>query len=141
MGSGTVLDVNSLYPSVMRTEILPYGEPVFFNGKYKEDINYPLYIQQLTCCFKIKPNKIPTIQLKKHLSFLPNEYIENSGINPVCLTLTNIDLQLFLEHYDVFDLHYECGWKFKGIRGLFDKYIDKWVELKNKATLEGNKRS
>jgi hypothetical protein len=31
-----VLDVNSLYPSVMRYELMPYGKPVYFKGKYKE---------------------------------------------------------------------------------------------------------
>ena len=138
VGNGEVLDVNSLYPSVMYNEILPFGEPFFFEGKYKEDKVYPLYIQRLTCSFKIKEGKIPTIQIK-HSRFVENEYLTDSGIEPVALTLTSIDLKLFLEQYDVWDLNYESGWKFKGMRGLFTDYIDKWIKVKNESTISGNK--
>lgn len=123
----------------MRYETLPFGEPVFFDGKYEEDKCYPLYIQMITCTFKIKKNKIPTIQIKHSAYFLANEYLTASGDDPVCLTLTNIDLQLFLEHYEVHDLEYVCGWKFRAQKGFFDEYIDKWVKVKIQATIDGNK--
>lgn len=135
---GEVLDVNSLYPSVMYKEMLPFGEPFFYEGEYVEDKVYPLYIQRLTCSFKIKDGKIPTIQIK-HSRFVDNEYLTDSGEEPVALTLTNVDLKLFLEQYDVWDLHYESGWKFKAMRGLFTEYIDKWIKVKNEATISGNK--
>lgn len=122
----------------MYKEILPFGEPFFYEGKYIEDKVYPLYIQRITCSFRIKKGKIPTIQIK-HSRFVENEYLTDSGIEPVALTLTNIDLKLFLEQYDVWDLHYESGWKFKGMRGLFTEYIDKWIKVKNEATISGNK--
>ncbi len=138
VASGEVLDVNSLYPSVMYKEILPFGEPFFYVGEYKEDKVYPLYIQRLTCSFKIKDGKIPTIQIK-HSRFVDNEYLTDSGEEPVALTLTSVDLKLFLEQYDVWDLNYESGWKFKGMRGLFTEYIDKWIKVKNEATISGNK--
>lgn len=135
---GEVLDVNSLYPSVMYKEMLPFGEPFFYEGEYVEDKVYPLYIQRLTCSFKIKEGKIPTIQIK-HSRFVDNEYLTDSGDEPVALTLTSVDLKLFLEQYDVWDLHYESGWKFKAMRGLFTEYIDKWIKVKNEATISGNK--
>lgn len=135
---GEVLDVNSLYPSVMYKEMLPFGEPFFYEGEYVPDKVYPLYIQRLTCSFKIKDGKIPTIQIK-HSRFVDNEYLTDSGIEPVALTLTSVDLKLFLEQYDVWDIHYESGWKFKAMRGLFTEYIDKWIKVKNEATISGNK--
>lgn len=135
---GEVLDVNSLYPSVMYKEMLPFGEPFFYEGKYIEDKVYPLYIQRITCSFKIKEGKIPTIQIK-HSRFVDNEYLLDSGIEPVALTLTSVDLKLFFEQYDVWDLHYESGWKFKAMRGLFTEYIDKWIKVKNESTISGNK--
>ena len=120
---------------------LPFGEPIYFNGEYKEDKIYPLYIQMITCSFKIKENKIPTIQIKHSINYKNNEYLESSNNEIVCLVLTNVDLKLFFEQYNVYDLKYECGWKFKSIKGLFTKYIDKWITRKNKATIEGNKRT
>lgn len=119
---------------------LPFGEPVFFEGKYKDDKVYDLYVQMITCSFKLKKDKIPTIQIKNNRSFFRgNEYLESSQNEIVCLVLTNVDLKLFLEHYNVYDLEYISGWKFKSISGLFTDYIDKWIKVKNEATLSGNK--
>ena len=132
------LDVNSLYPYVLYEKLLPYGEPIFFEGKYKDDIIYPLYIQMITCSFKIKKNKLPTIQIKDSLFFTANEYLESSSDEEICLVLTNIDLKLFLEHYNTKNLRYECGWKFHGIKGLFTDYIEKWIKAKNEGTKTGN---
>lgn len=136
--AGEVLDVNSLYPFVMYDKLLPFGEPFFFEGQYVEDRVYPLFIQRITCSFKIKEGKIPTIQIK-HRQFVDNEYLTSSNDEIVALTLTNIDLKLFLEQYDVYDLKYHCGWKFKAMHGLFKEYIDKWIKVKNDATISGNK--
>lgn len=138
VGSGVVLDVNSLYPSVMYKDPMPIGEPVLFQGEYKEDKVYPLYIQMLSCCFKLRPGKIPTIQIKGS-HFIENEYLESSNGEIITLVLSNIDLKLFLEQYEVSELSYECGWKFKSMNGIFTEYIDKWIKVKNEATISGNK--
>lgn len=134
------LDVNSLYPSVMFHEELPFGDPIYFEGKYKEDNIYNLYIQTITCAFEIKKNKIPTIQIKNNKSFFrQNEYLSSSNNEIVCLVLTSIDLKLFFEQYNVYDLEYVSGWKFKSIKGLFNDYINKWIKVKNEGTISGNK--
>lgn len=138
-GAGVTLDVNSLYPSVLRNSILPYGFPKRFEGKYKPDPFYPLYVQCFTCKFRIKPDKIPTIQIKNSMSFIENEYLKDSADELVTLTLTNPDFELFMEHYDVENMKYHGGWKFMGYRGHFDKYVDFWTDMKIKAGKEGNK--
>ena len=135
---GIVLDVNSLYPSVMKYEKLPFGSPLFFEGKYEYDLLYPLYVQTLSCTFNIKENKIPTIQIKNNLAFIPNEYIKSSDGDVVTLTLTNIDLDLFFEHYDVNVIEYHGGWKFRSIKGLFSGYIDYWSSQKIQAKKDKN---
>ena len=135
---GIVLDVNSLYPSVMYDCLLPYGEPVAFTGRYKKDTDYPLYTQMISCSFRIKKNHIPTIQIKNNLAFRPTEYLENSNGEEIVLTLCNPDLYLFLQHYDVFNLEWLGGWKYKASSGMFTKYIDKWYKIKEQATIEGN---
>lgn len=139
VGNGVVLDVNSLYPSVMYEKPMPIGEPIFFEGEYKEDRVYPLYIQMLTCCFELKDGMIPTIQIKNSKYFMENEYLTSSDGEIVTLVLSNIDLKLFLEHYNIYELHYECGWKFKAMNGIFTEYIDKWIKVKIEATKSGNK--
>ena len=139
VGNGVVLDVNSLYPSVMYEKPMPIGEPILFQGKYEEDKVYPLYIQMISCAFELKPNKIPTIQIKKSLNFLDNEYLTSSNGEIVTMVLSSIDLKLFLEQYDVYELSYECGWKFKAMNGIFKDYIDKWIKVKIESTKSGNK--
>lgn len=139
IGEGLVFDVNSLYPWAMHSpNVLPYGRPVFFSGQYQEDKMHPLYIQRLRCQFELKPNKIPMIQLKHNLSFVPTEYLKSSNNQIITLTLTNIDLQLFLENYDVYEMEYVNGWQFKGASGMFDQYIDYWTDIKIQATKDKN---
>lgn len=138
LGAGWVLDVNSLYPSVMYNELLPFGEPLFFDGEYVPDKLYPLYVQTISCSFEIKENHIPTIQLKNNANFIPTDYVTSSNGDIVTLTLTNVDLKLFLDHYNVEYIHYHNGWKFKGIKGLFKDYIDKWTTVKIESKKTNN---
>lgn len=135
---GIVVDKNSMYPSHMYYDYLPLGEPQFFEGEYVSDICFPLYIQTLSCSFKIKKGKLPTIQLKNNIGFMPNEYLESSNEEIVTMTLTNIDLELFFDHYDVDDIVYHNGFKFKRMKGLFNNYIEHWMGEKNKAKKEEN---
>lgn len=138
VGKGIVLDVNSLYPSVMYDNYLPFGTPIFFNGKYEHDPIYPIYTQMIRCQFEIKKDKIPTIQIKYGYSFRANEYLTTSGDTEVVLCLNSVDLELFLDHYDVYNLEYISGWKFKATKGLFTEYIDKWSNNKIQAKTDGN---
>ena len=138
-GQGLVLDVNSMYPAKMVQCELPYGLPEPFEGKYEYDRMYPLYTQKFSCTFELKPNKIPSIQLKSCPSFMPNEYIESSKGEIVTMTLTNPDLELFFEQYDVEVVAWHGGWKFKKTVGLFTDYINHWTEEKIKAKKAGNK--
>ena len=128
--NGSVYDVNSMYPAIMYNELLPYDLPLFFNGQYEKDLEYPLYIQRIACSFKLKKGKIPCIQLKGNFRYGMTEYITSSNDEIEILTLTNIDLDMFFENYDVKDLEYICGYKFKGVRGLFKEYIDFWINEK-----------
>ena len=138
IGAGVVLDVNSLYPSVMYYEKLPYGEPIFFEGEYQKDDIYDVYIQMFTCQFEVKEDYIPTVQLKHNSFFSPTEYVTSSEDLEVTMCLTNVDLELFLEHYNVYNMVYHSGYKFKSAKGLFKDYIDKWSNAKIEAKKEGN---
>ena len=136
--NGVTLDVNSLYPSCMM-EVMPYGQPVIFDGKYEYDSVHPLYVQKFNCKFEIKKGKIPTIQIKNSFSFIANEYLESSGDEYVTLTLTKPDFELFLDHYNIIgDIEYLGGYKFMAYQGFFDDYINHWMEQKIQATKDHN---
>lgn len=138
VGEGIVLDVNSLYPSRMYDCLLPFGEGVKFEGKYQFDKDYPLFVQKLSCSFRVKDKHIPTIQLKNHMGFCPTEYLESSENEDIVMSLCNPDLSLLIEHYNVKNVEWMGGWKFKGRNDMFRDYIDKWFQVKAEATISGN---
>lgn len=139
LGEGLVYDKNSMYPSQMKYKAMPYGAPKHYEGKYKPDKLYPLYIQKIACVFELKKEHLPTIQIKTgYGGFLPTEYVNGTNGEEIILTLTSIDLQLFLDQHEIIYIDYIEGWKFKGTTGLFDNYIDKWYGVKEESTRTGN---
>lgn len=137
IGDGCVLDVNSLYPSVMYSKPLPVGVPLYFKGKYQPNPMYPLYIQHFTCMVKLKKGKLPTLQIKNNPFFIGTQYIEETE-EPVELFMSNVDLDLLHEHYDVDILYNVGGYMFMEQTGIFQDYIDFWTEIKVSST--GGKR-
>ena len=134
IGVGKTFDVNSMYPYVMRYKPMPHSMPLFYKGKYKPYQNYDLYIQEIVCEFKIKEGYLPTIQIKgQPAKYSPREYLTESK-GRTTLHLTNIDLKMFLEHYDVKDIEYTKGYMFRSSTDLFSEYIDYWVEVKETST-------
>lgn len=140
MGEGIVLDVNSLYPWVMSDKdcLLPYGAGVWFKGEYKPDKYYPIYIQHLSCQFELKPRHLPTLQVKGDPRFRSTDYLGSSHGCIVDLCLTNVDLELMKEHYNLYNVEYHSGWKFKGKGGIFADYVNFWTAQKIKAKKEHN---
>lgn len=139
LGAGVVFDVNSLYPSRMRFCPMPYGEGKRFEGKYEEDRIYPLYVQKLLCSFELKSNRLPMIQLKSGLFGNANVYSESSDGFFVELTLTSVDLKLFVEQYDVTVAEWQGGYKWMQSGKIFNEYVDYWMGVKIKAEEEENK--
>lgn len=128
VGAGASYDANSMYPWAM-CKTMPCGVPLEFTGKYKNDELYPLYIQELSCEFEVKPGYIPTIQLKNNPNYISTEYITRSE-DQVHLSLSSIDLELFFKHYNVYNIRYEGGLKFKAVDDIFKSYVDYWYEIK-----------
>ena len=133
IGAGKVYDVNSLYPWAMRYNVYPVGLPLYFDGKYQEDLRRPLYIQKFTCQFRLKKGYLPCVQIKNSLFYNGNEYlVESDGL--VDLTMCNVDLELFFDHYDVWDIQWLGYWSFQAKEGIFNDYIDTWYKVKEKST-------
>lgn len=171
--NGTTADVNSLYPSMMHSEsgnIYPVGVPVFWRGDGipEEALAYDkYYFVRVRTRFNIKNGKLPFIQLKNTLMYMPNECLETSDlfeerededgnkelircsrvedfdgtIRPatVEMTLTMTDFKLIKDHYDLEDFEILDGCYFNTAIGIFDEYIDKYRKLKMTST--GARRS
>lgn len=138
VGEGSVYDVNSLYPSVMRDEQMPYGWPVWFDGKPPDMRGFPLWVAQVTCSFRVRDGHIPCIQLKGNFRFDQTEYLTRSD-GEVTFTVTNVDWELIQRQYHVYNLRWHGGYAFKSCAFRFKPYIDHWISIKEEATVEGNK--
>lgn len=129
----TVLDVNSLYPSVMRNALLPVGHPYMRSKPLPGE----LFIIQVDCTWRLKEGKLPTLQIKGDPLYDPTEYLEHDeGVTE--LVMTSYDWQLFTEHYDVtmFSVpRYVC---FRSRVGVLADYIDYWMKEKIRATEIGD---
>lgn len=132
-GEGAAFDVNSLYPDVMYHRPLPIGNPIYFRGEYKANPQFPLYIQFLTCHCKLKPDHLPTLQIKNNPYYSETEYIEDTK-GTVELALTNVDLDILFKQYDVTVFSYNGGYMFEQATGLFREYIDYWMHVKETTT-------
>lgn len=136
--SGSVYDVNSMYPWAMKYCKLPYGKPVYYSGEYEKSDIYDLYVCCILCEFKLKPSRVPSIQIKNSFKYNETEYLTKSE-GPVYLYLTSVDYELFLHNYDVDIIEYCGGYMFKSKIGIFADYIDYWYDVKDKSRVEGNK--
>lgn len=139
LGRTVSFDVNSLYPFVMRNKKLPYGFPMYYKGEYEPDDKYPLYIQRVRVILELKEGHLPTLQVKDHPLFKSTEYVTTTFDEKIEMTLTKVDIELMFDHYDVIDIDYIDGYKFRGASYMFSEYIDYWADVK--ANTEGAKRT
>lgn len=130
VGRGIVIDKNSMYPWVMRTKLLPYGKPWWSE---MEDDDADLSILSMTFTAKLKPNHVPCIQIKRSIQFNSQEFLEEVN-EPTTVSITSVDLELWQEQYDLKIWAINGYWNFKGIEGLFNDYIDKWMAVKANST-------
>lgn len=135
---GKVYDVNSLYPYIMYDRLLPYGTPNFFDGAPKKTKTHPLWIASITFMAKLKKKHIPCIQVKNNRMFLNTEY-QTLIDEPTTMYCTNVDWELWNDHYDITVISYNGGWSFRGNQGFFQDFIDKWMKIK--ANSEGGMRA
>lgn len=141
----------------------PVGLPTYFKGNIPsealQDDKY--YFVHVRTRFYIKPGMLPTIIIKNNIWYpgrewlrtsdainmkLPREdrlkeenrvkyIIENGQIKPAIpdLYLTMTDWELMQKHYDLEDTEIIDGCYFDAEIGLFDDYINKYAEIKQKS--------
>ena len=159
---GVTFDVNSLYPSMLHSKSgnkYPVGKPTFWYGNY--DMKNHLrnsktyyFFYRVRVKFDVKPGHPPFIHLRRHPFFKSTEIVKSStpeilkkvkNISGdllkgyIVMTLTETDLNMLFEHYDVSYFEILDGCYFKTRVGIFDEYIDNFMEMKAQATIDGNK--
>nr|DAU54356.1 MAG TPA: DNA polymerase B [Caudoviricetes sp.] len=132
-GKAIDVDCNSMYPSILRDEWLPWGLPESYEGKYVQDDDMPLHCDELTFRAELKPNGYPFLLDNRSVYGL-NRLTGTRGY--VTRVLTDIDQQLLYENYEVSIYRHVRGWKFRQSKGFFRSFVDEWGELKQKATGE-----
>lgn len=133
--NGIVFDVNSLYPSRMYKELLPYGLPTIFEGEPNKEIlkTRPLWVGVVNFAFDLKDDHIPCISLDKVTIYNGSkEYISSSNGDIVSMTLTSVDWELIQNQYDVYDVSFDGGYYFRGNVGVASEFIDECMEIKKK---------
>lgn len=148
-----VLDVNSLYPFSMHSKsgnYYPIGLPTFFKGieGLKQVQKHCYYFVRFKARFKLKRGCFPFIQLKYDENYRANENLITSSrdrygnidnnLYPE-MTLSKTTFEMFIRCYEVKDLLILDGCWFYTEIGIFDSYINRFIEMKNEGAKQGNK--
>ncbi len=54
------------------------------------------------------------------------------------MCLTCVDMELFFNHYDVYEINYIGGYMFRSAKGIFAPYVKHWTEQKTLAKINHN---
>jgi hypothetical protein len=138
--SGCVYDVNSLYPYVLQSKLLPYGLPIVQKGgEARRNDTYPLSIQNITLNLKLKKNHLPCLQAKNTVGFLNTEYISDTN-GDMGFWLTNVDYETVKQNYDFVDEPiYHKAYLFKARADIFSGFITFFRNMKENAETEGER--
>lgn len=154
--NGWTADINSSYPSNMSSEsgnYYPVGKPMFWKGDIPKEADNKYYFVRIRCRFNIKDCMLPTVQIKGTLLYNGTDYLTTSdyydyqsgtykryyikqGVKHdsyVTMTMTCVDYELFLKHYNTIDLEVLDGCYFMKAIGLFDDYMYKYKEIKENS--------
>ena len=147
---GITLDVNSLYPYVMKYRRYPIGFPKMFIGdipdKYVNLLNRGLMIAfiHISCRFTVKPGFLPFVQIPgdffRQGVLSDSRVYNNAGVidKPVELTFTHFEYELFKKHYDIKDLQIYDGCVFYTSDKVFTDYVDEYYSMKAAARKDGD---
>ena len=109
----------------------PYGTPIQYDNT--EDVHKDYYyIVNVVLTAKVKKNKIPCIMASVKGSVINNECVEEFTVDNVWLT--NFDVMMLEENYDISYFEEIEVYAFKTIEGIFKNFIDKHYEIKRKST-------
>lgn len=160
LSNGVTFDVNSLYPSMMHSisgNEYPIGMPFFFKGEIPKKALLPerYYFVRIKTRFYLKEGKLPFIHIRNSYLYDANDNLTSSDIyDPInnvwrdtyidfdgterdtrqIMTLTCTDFEMLKEHYELVDFEILDGCWFYTLKGIFDDYINYFMNLKKVST-------
>lgn len=153
--NGWTLDVNSIYAYVQHSMSgcrYPYGHGYYWEGKKPMELAHavkdPIDFLHFKCKFRVREGKLPFVHIKNSAMYPASRVLETSdfwvngewhgsveGTDSLCeFTMNHIEFQMFLEHYHVWELSIIDGVTFHTKLGIFDTYIDHFMEIKKNST-------
>lgn len=132
-GPSSVWDVNSEYPYVMMSAILPHGSPMPFKGKPRDYAYYPLYLIHVQAVFKLKDGKVPF--LYSHDGTIGGDGLLTEKLEMYDLWITSMEYKRFMSNYEVYYIEYIGGYYFRGrVIPELVQYVKFWADKKRDAT-------
>lgn len=120
-------DINSMYPYVMATMPLPYGQP----RKCTRPGEFRFELYKVRIGFTLKKDCLPSLLKKGSMgSGVDTYYVHTDDVET--MYISNIDLDLVKRNYDVYFLEFDEIYGFYTSTLLFTDYVNKWYTRKNK---------
>ena len=129
-GNIKYIDVSSEYPTVQKYDLLPYGDPIVFDGKLKNIKDNEIGF--IDCKIYCPDIHLPVLMIKCKIS---GKLI--SPIGNIKGVFTSLELNKAISlGYKIRKIY--GGIKFKAKRGIFKSYVDLYYNGKNKAKQDNN---
>lgn len=129
-------DVNSMYPTVMMYDLLPYGVPKRTNDPVAD--GFQLFVIIADMRFHLKEGELPCLRFKGKFD-RDLEGMSSTDYVTDCkewhhMTFTNIDMETFSDFYDIeIDANTVEYFGFNAEVGLLKEYLEYWFEEKKNA--------
>ena len=143
-GKDIIIDVNSLYPSIMYSAKIPYGTPVVIDFPSEKKINQ--YVNEgkfvkckfTSVCGELKDNKMPIVPVNRFLKNSSNE-LYREELTEEIIYMNYEEFLLVKEHYDLFEYTIEQCIVYNTVSGvIFKNYIDFFMKIKMDSTIKGD---
>lgn len=129
-GNLKYIDVSSMYPTVQKFDLLPYGKPIEFSGSL-EDVNND-EIGFIDCRVICPHMHIPLLMIhdaKTDKLIAPTGSFRGTWTTHELIKAVSLGYKITKKYK---------GYKFKAVRGMFSSYVDKYYKGKTDAKENNN---